>query len=185
MPFLSDSDREALLRVARDAVHSAVARTAFPQIPNSAVFSEICGVFVTLHVAGLLRGCIGVVQPREPLSRTVPDCAASAALNDPRFPPLQLADLPDLDVEISLLSSATPIPPDSIQVGLHGLLIDRDGHRGLLLPQVATEHHLDRERFLAETCRKAGLPPDAWRDPRTRILAFTCELLHSAHSPSR
>lgn len=122
------------------------------------------GVFVTLRLEGELRGCIGVLGTGEPLERDVVRCSISAATQDPRFPASALAELPDLHLEISILSPLIPVDtPEEIIVGRHGLQIEREGRRGLLLPQVATEQGWDRAQFLQEVCRKAGLPPDAWR----------------------
>lgn len=109
----------------------------------------------------------------EPLGHNLVRCAASAAVADPRFPRLTPEELPDLRIEISLLSPQTPIRPEAIQLGLHGVLVRNDTKRGLLLPQVAIEHHFTVEQFLAETCRKAGLLPDAWQLPSTQLFAFT------------
>jgi len=134
------------------------------------------GVFVTLHVAKRLRGCIGVIEAKEPMGEAVAHCAQSAALEDPRFSRMQPADLPALKIEVSLLSPLEPIRPEDVEIGRHGLLIEQGLHRGLLLPQVAVEHKLDRECFLRETCHKAGLPPDAWRAHDARLFAFTCEV---------
>ena len=181
MPSLSEPDRSALLRLARRSVEEAVYQDCLlKDIPSEGIFSERCGVFVTLHTHGRLRGCIGVVEPLETLGESLARSAASAALQDPRFPPVRADELPDLAIEVSLLTPPEPIQPDEIEVGRHGLLISRGSHRGLLLPQVACEHHLSRERFLEETCRKAGLPEDAWKDSSTEIRAFTCEIATEA-----
>ena len=177
MPSLSDSERQALLNLARQAVTEAVSRgQILADIPSGGPFSQPCGVFVTLHVAKRLRGCIGVVEPGEPLGDCVVRCAASAALQDPRFPPVRPGELRDLQIEISLLSPSLPIRLEEIEIGRHGLLVSRGSQRGLLLPQVAVEHHLSAEQFLAETCRKAQLPRDAWREADTKVFGFTCEV---------
>jgi AmmeMemoRadiSam system protein A len=177
MPSLSDDDRRAFLRLAREAVTQAVSVGQLPeQIPSHGVFAEKCGVFVTLHVRERLRGCIGVVEPDHPLGESIVRCASSAAVQDPRFSPVRADELTDLQVEISLLSAPLPIRPEEIEIGRHGLLVVRGRLRGLLLPQVATEHRLTPDQFLVETCRKAQLPPDAWRAPDAQILGFTCEV---------
>lgn len=176
-PKLSATERESLLQLARDSIVQAVHHQQLPvHIPRDGIFAERRGVFVTVHVAQKLRGCIGVVEPSEPLGEAVVRCAACAALHDPRFSTVASGELSDLQIEISLLSKPLPIRPETIEVGRHGLLIVSGAHRGLLLPQVAVEHHLSPEQFLAETCRKAQLPPQAWRDPMTSVLAFTCEI---------
>jgi AmmeMemoRadiSam system protein A len=122
------------------------------------------GVFVTLHNREKLRGCIGIINPLEPLFQTVQECAGSAATSDPRFSPITPSELEEIVIEISVLSPPEPLKDlNQIDVGVHGLIISQYGRRGLLLPQVATEQHWDRETFLAQTCRKAGLPLDAWQ----------------------
>jgi AmmeMemoRadiSam system protein A len=177
MPFLSEADRRSLLELARRAIAEAVSlQKPAESIPQSGVFAEKCGVFVTIHARGRLRGCIGVVEPFERLGESIMRCAASAALQDPRFPPVRAEEMQDLQIEISLLSQPQPILPENIKIGKHGLLILQSAKRGLLLPQVAVEHKLGREQFLEETCRKAGLPAEAWQEPETQILAFSCEV---------
>jgi AmmeMemoRadiSam system protein A len=177
MPSLSESDRGALLELAREAVIEAVSNGHIPaEIPGGGVFAQRHGVFVTLHVKRRLRGCIGVIDAVDSLGDSVVRCAATAALHDPRFRAIRLEELPDLSIEISLLSETTPIRPESIEIGKHGLLIIRGPQRGLLLPQVAVEHHLNVEQFLAETCRKAQLNPEAWRDADAELMGFTCEV---------
>jgi AmmeMemoRadiSam system protein A len=177
MPSLSDADRQALLRLAREAVTQAVSSGQLPaQIPSHGVFAEKRGVFVTLHVRERLRGCIGVVEPDHPLAESIVRCAASSALQDSRFSSVQAHELADLQIEISLLSPPRLIRSEEIEIGHHGLLVVRGQQRGLLLPQVATGHHLTSEQFLAETCRKAQLPLDAWRAPDAQIFGFTCEI---------
>jgi AmmeMemoRadiSam system protein A len=177
MPSLSETDRRALLELARRAIAEAVSlhRTA-GNIPQSGIFAEKCGVFVTLHARGRLRGCIGVVEAFEPLGESIAHSAVSAALRDPRFSPVRSEDLQEINIEISLLSLLEPIRPENIEIGKHGLLISQGSKRGILLPQVAVEHKLGREQFLEETSRKAGLSTQAWQEPETQILAFTCEV---------
>lgn len=178
MRCLSESERTSLLELARRAVVEAVSQGRLLQeIPKEEIFESRCGVFVTLHVAGRLRGCIGVIQAKEPLGESIVRCASEAALEDPRFSPMQPEELPGLEIEISLLSPLERIQPEAIEIGKHGLLVEQGIRRGLLLPQVAVEHHLDREQFLKETCRKAGLSWDAWKAADTLIYAFTCELV--------
>ncbi len=177
MQSLSEADRQNLLKLARQAVVEAVSRRELPAaIPQDGIFGERRGVFVTLHVRGELRGCLGTTRNDEPLGDAIVRCGASAALRDPRFPPIHSDDLGELEIEISLLSEVSAMLPEEIEIGRHGLVIADEGHRGLLLPQVASEHNLSREEFLAETCQKAGLPRDAWKLPTTRIQAFTCEI---------
>jgi len=181
MPFLSESERQALLHLARQAVTEAVSRgQILADIPTGGILSQRRGVFVSLHIGKRLRGCIGVVEPEEPLGDSVVRSAASAALQDPRFPAVRPDELSDLQIEISLLSPPLPIRPEEIEIGRHGLLISRGRQRGLLLPQVAVEHHFSAEQFLAETCRKAQLPHDVWREADTNVFGFTCEIFSDA-----
>ena len=176
MPFLSEADRRTALQLARTAVVEAVTYRKFPDsFPSQGVFAERHGVFVTLHVHNRLQGCIGVIEAKEPLGEAIARCAASAALEDPRFAPMKTEQLGELSIEISLLSVMEPIAPESVEIGRHGLFVRLHAQRGLLLPQVAAEHRLTREQFLEEACRKAGLPREAWRDPEARLFGFTCE----------
>jgi uncharacterized protein len=177
MQSLSEADRRAALQLARQAVVEVVSHRQPPiVIPREGIFADRRGVFVTLHVRQRLQGCIGVVEAKEPLGEAIVRCAASAAIEDPRFAPMKPEQLGELSIEISLLSTMELIVPEAIELGLHGLLVLLHEHRGLLLPQVALEHKLTREQFLGETCRKAGLAREAWRDPQARLYGFTCEV---------
>jgi AmmeMemoRadiSam system protein A len=177
MLSLSEADKRAALQLARTAVIEAVTHHRLPEVfPREGVFAEHRGVFVTLHVRNRLQGCIGVIEAKEPRGEAIVRCAASAALEDPRFAPMKMEQLGELRIEISLLSSMEPIAPESIEIGRHGLFIRLHSQRGLLLPQVAIEHRLTREQFLEETCRKAGLLREAWRDPEACLFGFTCEV---------
>lgn len=182
----SEEDCRALLQWARRAIAEAVSEMQLPAtIPRDGIFGERRGVFVTLHVRGRLRGCIGVIESQEPLGESIARCAAGAAFRDPRFPPLLREELEELEIEISLLSRAEPICPEEIEIGRHGLLIAYEKQRGLLLPQVATEHRFNREQFLEEACRKAGLPRQAWGQEDVQILAFTCEVFSERRRRSK
>jgi AmmeMemoRadiSam system protein A len=177
MLSLSEAERRSALELARRAVVETVSHRKLPDpIPADGVFAQRRGVFVTLHVEGRLHGCIGVIEAHEPLGEAIVRCAASAAVEDPRFAPLRTDELTGLSVELSLLSPLALIHPESIEIGRHGLFISLHAQRGLLLPQVAVEHHFTREQFLEETCRKAGLRTEAWRDPEAVLLGFTCEV---------
>jgi AmmeMemoRadiSam system protein A len=162
---------EELLGIARETLGLAVeeGRTYEPPEPGNAELLEERGVFVTLEKHGDLRGCIGYVLPTKPLYLAVRDMAISAALRDPRFPPVTAAELDSLHIEISVMTPLQPVAdPEEIVVGEDGLVIEARGQSGLLLPQVAPEQGWDRERFLEGICMKAGLPPDAytWKDAR-------------------
>lgn len=134
--------------------------------------------FVTWKRDGELRGCIGSVEPVRPLWADVEANAVHALLEDPRFLPATPGELPLLSLEISVLSPFAPVsdPLRNVKVGVHGLLVERGHRRGLLLPQVPVEWGWDVPAFLAHTCRKAGLPEDAWRDGVTRVSTFTAEV---------
>lgn len=181
MPFPSEADRHAILKFARQVVVEAVTLGRLPEhVPTGGIFGDRRGVFVTLRNNSHLRGCIGVVEAETALGDSVARCAAGAALQDPRFAPMRVTDLNHLRIEISLLSQPEPIDINTIEIGHHGLIVASGDRRGLLLPQVAVEHHLDREQFLSEACRKAHLLRDAWRDARTQILGFTCDVFSDA-----
>ena len=169
------------MRIARRSISSAVLERTIPELPPwSATLNVSRGAFVTLYRGGKLRGCVGQVEELGPLAEVVARSAISAALHDPRFPPVASEEIGSLDIELSVLSPLEPIVPESIVAGRHGLIVVRERRRGVLLPQVATERGWSGWKLLEETCGKAGLPPDAWRDPRTRILAFTVELYREA-----
>lgn len=177
MPPLTDEDRKILLRLARQALEKGVCGVPEPEelLSPSPALTEPRGAFVTLRKQGELRGCIGHVLTSDPLYKTVQECAVAAALSDPRFPSVTPDETPSLHLEISVLSKPAEIAPEQIMIGEHGLIISRGWRRGLLLPQVPVTWHWDRERFLEETCTKAGLPADAWRKG-ARIEAFTAEV---------
>jgi AmmeMemoRadiSam system protein A len=174
---LTDAEKDRLLELARTALEEAVrvGRVSGVAEPAEALRTP-CGAFVTLTRGQRLRGCIGHIEALKPLYVTVRECARAAALDDPRFDPVTPAELPSLQVEISILSPLLDVVPQQVEVGRHGLLISRGGRRGLLLPQVAVEWNWDRKQFLEETCLKAGLPADAWQHG-ARIQAFTAQVL--------
>ncbi len=176
-PLLSPTDQDALLALARAAIAAHLAGEPPPRLPDgSAALAEPRGAFVTLHRGEELRGCIGHAVARLPLAAAVRQLAVSAATQDPRFPPLEAGELAELTIEVSALTALEPAVAERVEVGRHGLAIHHRGRAGLLLPQVATERGWDGETFLRATCRKAGLPDDAWRDPAARISWFTCEV---------
>jgi AmmeMemoRadiSam system protein A len=171
----SSEERTQLLRLAHDSILSALEGRDIPLDPPTTHLSEPRGAFTTLHLHGELRGCVGYVLAVSPVYRAVADTARAAAFEDTRFHPVTLAEAPHLEIELSILSPPQPISPDAVEIGRHGLLISMAGRRGLLLPQVPTEHNWDRITFLEQTCRKAGLPLDAWQKGAT-IEAFTAEV---------
>jgi len=178
MLSLSEEERRAILDLARQGVSYAVSYGhPLAVFPQTGIFAEHCGLFVSLHVGKKLRGCIGIIESPATLGESLVQSAADAALRDPRFSPVRPEEVAGLDIEVSLLSPMKLIGPEEVEIGRHGLLVDRGGRRGLLLPQVATEHRLSREQFLAETCVKAGLPREAWKEPETRIYGFECVII--------
>lgn len=181
---LNEADQQTLLRIAREALVEYLKLAVIPQVPEPGeTLRQHCGAFVTLHKGKHLRGCIGVIEADQPLYITVAECAVWAALHDRRFSPVTNREVKDLHLEISVLSPPSEIAPEDIKVGQHGLIVSRGGQRGLLLPQVAVEWNWDRERFLQETCRKAGLPPDAWLHG-ARIQAFTAQVFEETDRAS-
>ena len=134
---------------------------------------EPAAAFVTLREAGDLRGCIGLLRFEVPLWENVRDAAAAAALDDPRFYPVGAEEVADLRIEVSVLEPPVRIAdPSEFQAGRHGIVIEKGSCRGLLLPQVAPEMGWGNREMLEGVCHKAGLPPDAWRDPATRLYVF-------------
>jgi AmmeMemoRadiSam system protein A len=176
---LSESARADLLRLARGTLEAHFRGEAPPRLASdrAEAFGQSRGLFVTLRKGGELRGCIGTLAPTGDLTRVIPTYALQAAFEDPRFAPLRAEELPDCQIEVSVLTAPQETEgPEQIEIGRDGLIIEMGGRRGLLLPQVATEWAFDRERFLAEVSRKAGLPPDAWRRPDARLWTFQAEV---------
>jgi AmmeMemoRadiSam system protein A len=169
------AEREILLQLAHRAIAARLHGEAIDLKAPMPHLAEPRGAFTTLHINGELRGCIGYVLPVNPLYTTIAETAVAAAFQDPRFNPVTEREARELKVEISVMSPLFPIAPKQVEVGKHGLLISLDGRRGLLLPQVPVEHGWDAETFLSETCRKAWLPADAWREG-ANIEAFTAEV---------
>jgi AmmeMemoRadiSam system protein A len=172
----SDEERRWLLRLAHASIRAAVRGKplAAEPTPNEHLL-QARGAFVTLHENGELRGCIGMMVAAKALDETVREMARAAALEDPRFDVVRVDELDKLQIEISVLSPMVAIAPEDVVVGRHGLMISYEGRRGVLLPQVAPEWGWDRETFLAQLCRKAGLPMDQWRK-RAKLEAFTAEV---------
>jgi AmmeMemoRadiSam system protein A len=195
-PEFSFEQRRTLLRIAHEAILSVLEPQRSSEAPTlPAGLSEPRGVFTTLYLSSdlrgdlhrqsprqspreshrELRGCVGYALPIVPLYRAVAETARAAAFDDSRFLPVTKEEARELEVSLSVLSRLFPIHAEAVEVGRHGLLISDGARRGLLLPQVPTEYGWDRETFLEQTCRKAGLPLDAWRKAAT-IEAFTAEV---------
>lgn len=169
-------DRQRLLALARRAIEARVRREPPPAPGRGGALEWPRGAFVTIHCRGDLRGCLGRLDPDEPLAATVAQLAASVSDSDPRFEPVRPSELDDLDVEISVLTPEREVTSlADIEIGRHGLIVEQGGRRGLLLPQVATEYGWDAEAFVSHTCLKAGLSADAWRRG-ARILVFEAQV---------
>lgn len=176
--FLNHSEKQALLTIARHAIERAVVGTQKKSSGfESPVLEEKRGAFVTIHNQGQLRGCIGYIIGKKALKDTVEEVAQAAALRDSRFEPVLARELSEIDLEISVLTPLREIKEvKEINVGTHGILIQNGIRSGVLLPQVAREYNWDRETFLENTCVKAGLPQDAWREKDTRIYIFSAQV---------
>jgi AmmeMemoRadiSam system protein A len=177
--FTSD-ERSALLRVAHQSILSALERREISLIPPSPHLAEPRGAFTTIYSQSVLRGCVGYVFPvvsPQPVSlyRAIAETARAAAFEDTRFQPVTLEEAAQLEVSLSILSPLKTINPEELEVGLHGLVVNQAARRGVLLPQVPVEHGWDRVTFLEQTCRKAGLPLDAWQKG-ARLQVFTAEV---------
>lgn len=174
--MLTPDEQQALLTLARRALEARVRGEAPPPRTRSGALAAPLGAFVSIHNGEELRGCLGRLDVDAPLADTVADLAGIVSDSDPRFQPVSAAELEALDVEISVLTPEREIASVAeIEIGRHGLIVERGYRRGLLLPQVATERGWDVETFLAQACQKAGLPPDAWRQG-ARILVFEAQV---------
>lgn len=174
--ILSEEQQSHLLRYARAVIASRFGQTV-PELPSDPAFEIKRGLFVSLHLQGNLRGCIGYVEGHASLRKSVHEMALAAAFRDPRFPPLRSAELELLELEISVLGDLIPISgPNEILIGRDGLFIEHPKGSGLLLPQVATDWNWTAEEFLRQVCRKAGLANDAWQDPATVLYRFEAEV---------
>lgn len=180
---------ERLLALARRSIREYVLENHVFEPAPSRHTGLRHGAFITLHIGSRLRGCIGRVDSPDTLDALVAVCAILAASRDPRFPPVEPREIDALEIEISVLT-----PPEFVlaadvlhrlEIGAHGVVVSLGASRGLLLPQVAHEHGWNAARLLEETCRKAGLPAHAWRDPEARIELFTAQVFSEAEFPAR
>ena len=176
---LPDSVRDYLLALARESIQSKLDHVDYPRNPpDKTELHRASGAFVTLKRSGQLRGCIGRMESDLPLWETVALMARAAAFEDPRFPPVAADELAGLDLEISVLTPFEPLEdPALLEVGKHGLLVEKGFYRGVLLPQVAVEQKWDAGEFLANVCLKASLPVDAWKDPDTTLFVFSAIII--------
>jgi AmmeMemoRadiSam system protein B/AmmeMemoRadiSam system protein A len=175
---LSEEEKKTLHEIAHTVIWNKAADKAVPEFKiTSERLKELRGAFVTVTKKGTLRGCIGHIRGTKPLYQTVEEMAASAAFEDPRFQPVTKGELKDLAIEISVLTPFKQITDvNEIEVGKHGIYIEKGFYAGLLLPQVATEYGWDRNTFLEHTCLKAGLPPNAWKEKDTKIYIFSADI---------
>jgi len=174
--MLNDKERKELLRIAREAIETYLEekRKLSPELTGP--FAEFKGVFVTLKKGKELRGCIGIVEPIYPLGSAVVKAAISSAFEDPRFYPLRKDEFEGLEIEISILTKPVEIDdPLKIDVGKHGIIIERGWNKGLLLPQVPLEYGWGLEEYLRNGCAKAGLEPECWRKG-AKIYTFKAEV---------
>ncbi len=173
--FLSHADKEYLLKLARYSIEKyAGIDSQKPQPPDSVTLTSKMGAFVTLHKRGRLRGCIGFIEAEKPLYKTIMEAAVLAASEDPRFSPVKASELGDLELEISVLSVPEPCSTyEEIELGKHGLIMRQKYYRGLLLPQVPVEHHMNKEEYLTAICEKSGAPGDLWKREKINLLKFT------------
>ena len=190
---MNDSQKHALLKIAKDTVEAVIKHRPLPKVEaDDPDLAAHCGCFVTLkNIARSftggeqLRGCIGQFIADRPLVDTVQEMAKASATSDPRFfsDPITPDELPDLHIEISVLSPLKKtFDPLSLRLGIDGIYIKRGLTSGCFLPQVAEETGWSKEEFLSYCCsHKAGLAPDAWKDPKTEVFLFTAEVFGSAY----
>lgn len=183
--MVSKEQGEFLIDLARETIEEYLSEGKKPEVPEDVdeELKEKRGVFVTLKKEGSLRGCIGRPLPNQPLLEGLMASAVSAATGDPRFPSMDREELPNISVEVSVLTVPEEIEPEDpkdyieeIEVGKHGLIAKRGGREGLLLPQVPVEHGWNEEEFLSQTCVKAGLSPDSWLSGNTKIEKFSAQV---------
>jgi AmmeMemoRadiSam system protein A len=170
---LTAEEKHYLLALARATLDGSTP----PTKPQSTVLNENLGAFVTLKEHDNLRGCIGYIIGQGPLWREIPSLALKAAHEDPRFMPVTREEVPELSIEISVMTKLWQMKnPEEIEIGTHGLFITLGYASGILLPQVAPEFGVDRYGFLEMVCQKAGLPRNAWKDPNARIYLFAASV---------
>jgi AmmeMemoRadiSam system protein A len=175
---IQSEEKDILLKAARKSIGSLFdgEEPEHPDYKKYPLLKEKLGAFVTLTINHQLRGCIGYIIGREPLFDTICSAAIHAAVNDPRFSALKKSEFEKIHIEISILSEFVPIKSyDEIILGKHGLYLD-EGGGGLLLPQVATEHKMNREQFLSAICNKSGFYSEFWKERMLKLKIFTAEI---------
>ncbi|MFC1711488.1 AmmeMemoRadiSam system protein B [Patescibacteria group bacterium] len=176
---LNKSEKNKLLEIARQTLNSYLKNKIIPEVTvTDEILKEKLGAFVTIKKDGSLRGCIGEFEPDKPLYQVVQDKAVDAALHDPRFKPVNLKELPDLNLEVSVMSPKKRVSSyKEIKLGEHGVVIRKGLKGGTYLPQVAVETGWDLESFLKSLCsQKAGLAENCYKDPKTEIYTFTAQV---------
>ena len=189
----TEEEGEEGLKLARAAIVEQLSKNNRIKAPDNLPisFEEKRGVFVTLNKYDNLRGCIGYPYPIFKLKDAIIDAAISAALNDPRFPPVALDEFKDVTIELTILTTPQVLKvepeelPEQIEIGRHGLIVKRGIYQGLLLPQVATENKWSVEEFLCQTCWKAGLPQDAWLLKDTEVSTFEGQIFKEKNDKDR
>ena len=173
---MTDDERRRAVSLARRALEARVRRTPAPSAERGGEFDRHAGAFVTIYANGELRGCLGRIDTRWPLGRTIAHLGEAVADEDPRFPAVVPAELSAIDVEVSVLTPERDVRRlEEIEVGRHGLIVEQGVRLGLLLPQVATGRNWSAREFVEQTCVKAGLPRDAW-ERGARLLVFEAEV---------
>lgn len=183
--MLTNEQGKKLLRLAKDSINSYFEKKLEISEAIKKEFSSKQGAFVTLYKNNELKGCIGYAEPILPLYQAIIEGAQAAAFSDPRFVPVQKNDIKDIKIEISVLTKPVEIKfKDSsellkqIEVGRDGLIIEKSGLKGLLLPQVAVEWKWDKQEFLSNTCMKARLPADAWKESNVKVYKFQSQIFN-------
>ena len=185
--MLSEDEGKFLVKIARESIETFIKERKKVKVPENTpdTLKEEMGAFVTLNKNGLLRGCIGYPEPIAPLINAVIDVSISAAVNDPRFSPVKINELDDIEIEVSVLTKPEIIEVekpeeymDKIKVGVDGLIIEKGPYKGLLLPQVALEWDWNVEEFLYNTCVKAGLTADCWLYPDITVYKFGSQIFN-------
>lgn len=183
---LTKEEKIILLKTARHSIKSIFTKEKInkPDLVQHPVFNTHCGAFVTLTQKGVLRGCIGYIISEIPLYKTIKETAIHAAMDDPRFLPVKHDEVDGLSIEISILSEPFPLNNyNEIEIGKHGLILDENGRRGLLLPQVPIEHKMDRDKFLDALCQKAGFYGNYWKTKQLNLSAFTATVFNEENTP--
>lgn len=177
---LTMEEKSILVQIARKSIEAKLEDKKIELHIDPAkypILKSKSGVFVTLKINDQLRGCIGYITTDEPLFKTIQEAASNAAFEDPRFPPLQKSEYNEVELEISVLSEPYPMKDyDEIVIGEHGLILEENGQRGLLLPQVPVEHKMNKEQYLEAICKKTGIPQDSWQKKKLNMYLFTAEV---------